>query len=80
MLNLLHDMKALQLQNRTVALLENGSWAPSCAKQMRALLEEMEQMRILEPVVTIRSSLKGDTLESLYALKDALYASLTETN
>ena len=38
LLNLLHDMKALNLQNRTVALMENGSWAPSCARQMLSLI------------------------------------------
>ena len=76
MLNLLHDMKALNLQNRTVALMENGSWAPSCARQMRALLEEMKSMEILEPVVTLKSALKDDSLAQLDALRDALSASL----
>ena len=76
MLNLLHDMKALNLQNRTVALMENGSWAPSCARQMRALLEEMKSMEILEPVVTLKSALKDDSLAQLDALRDALIASL----
>lgn len=76
MLNLLHDQKALNLQNRTVALMENGSWAPSCARQMRALLEEMKSMEILEPVVTLKSALKDDSLAQLDALRDALIASL----
>ena len=76
MLNLLHDMKALNLQNRTVALMENGSGAPSCARQMRALLEEMKSMEILEPVVTLKSALKDDSLAQLDALRDALIASL----
>ena len=62
MLNLLHDMKALNLQNRTVAVIENGSWAPSSAKQVQALLAEMKQMKVLEPVVTIKSSLKEDKM------------------
>ena len=72
----MHDMKALNLQNRTVALMENGSWAPSCARQMRALLEEMKSMEILEPVVTLKSALKDDSLAQLDALRDALIASL----
>ncbi len=67
-------MKALNLQNRTVALMENGSWAPSCARQMRALLEEMKSMEILEPVVTLKSALKDDSLAQLDALRDALIA------
>ena len=68
MLNFLHDMKALNVQNRTVALLENGSWAPTSAKQVRALLEEMKGMEVLEPVVTVKSSLKEDSLNSIKEL------------
>ncbi len=76
MLNFLHDMKALNVQNRTVALLENGSWAPTSAKQVRALLEEMKGMEILEPVVTVKSSLKEDSLNSIKELADAIVKSL----
>lgn len=77
MLNLLHDMKALNLQNRTVALMENGSWAPAAAKQTQALLGEMKDIQILEPVVTIRSALKGDTLIQIEQLRDSILASLS---
>ena len=63
-------------KKRTVGLMENGSWAPSCARQMRALLEEMKSMEILEPVVTLKSALKDDSLAQLDALRDALMASL----
>ena len=76
MLNFLHDMKALNVQKRTVALLENGSWAPTSAKQVRALLEEMKGMEILEPVVTVKSSLKEDSLNSIKELVDAIVKSL----
>lgn len=76
MLNFLHDMKALNVQNRTVALLENGSWAPTSAKQVRALLEEMKGMEILEPVVTVKSSLKEDSLNSIKELADTIVKSL----
>lgn len=76
MLNLLHDMKALNVQNRTVALMENGSWAPSSAKQVRALLDEMKGMEILEPVVTVKSALKEDSMNSLRELADTLVKSL----
>ena len=70
------DIAAHNLQNRTIALIENGSWAPSCARQRRALLEEMKSMEILEPVVTLKSALKDDSLAQLDALRDALLASL----
>ena len=78
MLNFLHDMAALNLQNRTVGLIENGTWGPTAAKQMRQLLEEMKQMTILEPVVTVKSALKGDSLEKLEELKNSITASLAE--
>lgn len=78
MLNFLHDMKALNLQNRTVALIENGSWAPSSAKLIRTLLEDMKKIRILEPVVSIRSSVKQDVMRSLSELKEKILDSLSE--
>ena len=78
MLNFLHDMKALNLQNRTVALIENGSWAPSSAKQIQALLEDMKKIRILQPVVSIRSSVKQDAMRSLSELKEKILDSLSE--
>lgn len=77
-LNLLHDMQALNVQNRTVALLQNGSWAPAGGKLARGMLEEMKDMRILDPMVTIRSTLKEDSLSELEQLKAALLSSLNE--
>ena len=53
----LHHLKAKNYQKRTVGIIENGSWAPSAAKQMRAILEEMKNITICEPVVTIKSCL-----------------------
>ena len=76
MLNLLHDMAALNIQTRTVGLIENGTWAPSAGKSMRTLLEGMKNMTILEPVATVKSALKKDSRDSLSQLKDALVASL----
>ena len=77
-LNLLHDMQALNVQNRTVALLQNGSWAPAGGKLARGMLEGMKDMRILDPRVTIRSTLKEDSLSELEQLKAALLSSLNE--
>ena len=65
MATFLHDMKALGLQNRTVALVENGSWAPAAGKQMREILGSMKNIRVLEPVPTIRSALAADTREAI---------------
>ena len=58
MSNLLHDMKALNVQNKTVALMENGTWAATTAKQMRAELEQLKNMTILEQQITIKSAMK----------------------
>ena len=57
MANLLHDMKALNLSNRRFALMENGTWAPMAAKHMRAAMEGMKNMTILDTQVTIRSAM-----------------------
>ncbi len=76
MFNLIHDMKCLLLQNRTVGLIENGTWMPASGKLMRAELEGMKAMKILDPAVTIKSSLKEDSLAQLNALKGAIVASL----
>ena len=75
-LTLLHDMKALNLQNRPIGLIENGTWAPTSTKQVRTLLEEMKNMQILEPAVTIKSALKGDSMERLNELKNSILESL----
>ncbi len=66
------QMKAYQ--NRTVAIVENGSWAPSAGKAMKALLEPMKNVKIVEPMVTIKSSMKEADIPQLEALADALLA------
>ena len=76
MQNFLHDMKALNVQNRTAAIIENGTWAPVSGKLMREALGEMKNMRILEPALTVKSAVKSGNLESLSALKDALLDSM----
>lgn len=66
--NYLEDMKALSLQNRTIAVLGNGSWAPQATKLISAKIKEMKSMRLLEASVTIKSSLKEAQLEELNSL------------
>ena len=63
-------MKAYQ--NRKVGIIENGSWAPSAGRAMRALLEPLKNVSIVEPQITIKSSLKRADLAGLEALADAL--------
>ena len=55
-------------QNRTVALIENGSWAPMAAKVMKGMLEKSKKLTLAEPVVTIRSALNAESGEKLEAL------------
>lgn len=60
----LNDMKALNVQNKKIALLENGTWAPMAGKHMKTIVESMKNMEIVEPVLSIKSALqsaqKGD--------------------
>ena len=66
--NLLHDMQALGLQNRTIGLIENGTWAPTCGKSMQAALASMKNMTQLEPMVAIRSSVSEENRETMDVL------------
>lgn len=68
---LLH-LKAKAFQNRTVALIENGSWAPCAKKCMTNLLNEMKKITVLEQAVTIRSTVKPETESQLQALAEAI--------
>ena len=72
MYNLLHHLQAKAWQNKRVALIENGSWAPSAGKVMREMLSQMKQVEIVEPVVTIRSRMKQADIAALEALVEAL--------
>ena len=59
-------------QKRKVALVENGTWAPSAARTMRALLEPMKEITIAETVVTIKTTLNADSRAALQQLADEL--------
>ena len=74
--NLLMDLKAHNLQNRTVALVENGSWGPQAGKLMGELLSGMKSMRVLEGTVTMKSSVKEAQREALESLADTLAAEI----
>ena len=74
--NFLTDMKALNLQKRTVALVENGSWAPRSGALMREELEKLKNMDILDDGVTMASSLQEQNLADMDALADAIAASV----
>ena len=68
----LRHLKAKAYQKRKVGILENGSWAPVAGKFMRGLLEEMKEIEIIEPVVTITSTLNEGSTKALETLAEAL--------
>lgn len=76
MLDYIMDMKALNLQKRTFALIENGSWAPQSGKLMRKLLDEMKEMTILDNEVSLNSTMKEDDGNSMDDLADSIIESM----
>jgi len=76
MLNYIMDMKALNLQKRTFALIENGSWAPQSGKLMRELLGEMKDMTILDCDMSINSSMKESDEDSIDSIVDSIIESM----
>ena len=70
----LHRLQVKGYSKRRVALVENGSWAPSAARVMKEMLGTMKDVTLVEPVVTIRSRLKTADLPALETLADALLA------
>ena len=74
--NLLLDLKAHSMQNRTVALVQNGSWSPMSGKLMQEIVGSFKNTALLEPVATLRSTVSDKTREELSALADAIQASM----
>ena len=74
--NLLSDMKALAVQKKTVAVMENGTWAPTAAKQVKEKISEMKDMTILDTGLTIKSAMHADQKAELDALADAIVNSM----
>ncbi len=70
--NLVHDIVNHNLQNRTFALIENGSWAPTAAGLMRKELSALKGAEFIENTVTIKSAVKDAHLEELEALAQAI--------
>lgn len=68
----LRRLKAKKYQNRTVGIIENGSWAPCAGKHIKGLLEEFKNITICDPVVTIKSALKDENINALTELADNL--------
>lgn len=74
MQDFLAHLQSKTYQNRTVGIIENGSWAPSAGKVMKGVMEGLKKITVLEPTVTIKSTLKETDIPALEALADAVIA------
>lgn len=72
MQDFLHHLQSKAYQKRTVGILENGSWGPTAGRTMKAILETMKNVSVVEPLVTIKSTLKETNMADLEALADAI--------
>ena len=68
----LHHLQMKGYQKRRVGIIENGSWAPCAGRVMKGMLEQMKDVEIVEPMVTIRSRMKSADIASLESLADAI--------
>jgi flavorubredoxin len=73
-------MAVLNLRNRKVAIVGNGSWVPAAHTVMEKLIGEMKQMEVLAPPLVIKSSLKEAQMDELFALTDAVADSVLSRN
>lgn len=70
----LNHLRSKNFQKRKVAYIQNGSWAPSAGKVMQSLISQMKNITEIEPMVTVRSTVKPETIAQMEALADALLA------
>ncbi len=66
------QLKSRNYQKRTAGIVENGSWAPMAGKLMKEALLSMKEIKVLEPLVTIKSTLNGQSEQQMAELADAL--------
>lgn len=72
MQDFLHHLQSKAYQKRKVGVVENGSWAPTAARVMKGVLETMKEVEIVEPVVTIKSTMKDSDIPALEKLAEAM--------
>jgi len=75
----INDITAHNIQNRTVAIIENGSWAPTSGELIREKMEACKNVNILDAGISIRSSLKEDQLTDIERMADMINESLKNT-
>lgn len=72
MYDFLHHLRLKSYQNRRVGIIENGSWAPSAGRIMKEMLSKMKNINIVDPLITIRSTMKQADIPLLEALADEI--------
>ena len=72
MAHFLNAIKDRNYQNRTIGIVENGSWTPSAGKSMKAIVSEMKQINLIEPIVTINSTMKEANITELKNLVESM--------
>ncbi len=72
MQDFLHHLQSKAYQKRTVGILENGSWGPTAGRTMKSILETMKNITVVEPMVTIKSTLKEENMADMEALAEAI--------
>ena len=72
----LDHLKERNYQNRTVGIIENGSWAPSAGKCMKGTLEEMKNIHIIEPMITLKSTMSEENISQMEEMADVLLGTL----
>ena len=72
MYEFLHRLQIKGFCNRKVAIIENGSWAPSAGRVMKEMLSTMSNVEVVEPMVTIKSRMKASDIPALESLADAI--------
>lgn len=70
----LHHLKSKNYQKRVVGIMENGSWAPTAGKQMKAVLEGLKNITICDEMVSIKSTMKDADVEAMERLADEMLA------
>ena len=71
------ELKAHSLKNRKVAIIDNGTWAATAGSLIRKMFEDMSDIEIIEPMISVKSSLKQEQMEMLDKLVDAIYSSMS---
>ena len=70
--NVLHDIVAHNLQNRKIAIIENGSWAPVAGKLMTELVSQLKNTEFVGNKVTVKSTIKESQIEEIENLAKAI--------